>query len=135
MSIGTIHYWINAGVLAARRGPANRWCIPFPPEVEAACRDRARGSVHQHRDIDPQPRHDTELSVTDVAARLGAKPDVIYTWAQWGHIPSRRGPAGRLWIDYTPTVERICLARMARSYKLPDDLKAQATQRLERTAL
>jgi predicted site-specific integrase-resolvase len=135
VSVGTIHYWINAGVLPARRGPANRWCIPFPPEVEATCRDRALGSAHQHRDIDPQARRDTELSVTDVAGRLGVKPDVIYSWAQWRHIPSRRGEAGRLWIDYTPAVEQICLRRIASSYKLPDDLKAQATQHLERTAL
>ena len=46
VSVGTIHYWINAGFLSARRGPANRWCIPFPPETESACRDRAAGSAH-----------------------------------------------------------------------------------------
>ena len=44
VSTGTIHYWINAGYLAARRGPAGRWAIPFPPDVEAACRERAGGS-------------------------------------------------------------------------------------------
>jgi len=65
----------------------------------------------------------------------GVKPDVIYSWAQWGHIPSRRGPAGRLWIDYTSTVEQTCLKRIASSHKLPDDLKTQAAQRLERAAL
>jgi DNA invertase Pin-like site-specific DNA recombinase len=135
VSAGTIHYWINAGFLSARRGPANRWCIPFPPGTEAACRDRAAGSAHQHRDLDPEPRRDTELSVTDVAARLGVKPDVIYHWAQWGHIPSRRGHAGRLWITFTPTIEQTCLQRITRSYKLPDNLKTQAAQRLERTAL
>jgi hypothetical protein len=135
VSTGTIHYWINAGFLPARRGPANRWCIPFPTNVEAACRDRATDSAHQHRDIDPQPRRDSELSVTDVATRVGVKPDVIYHWAQWGHIPSRRGPAGRLWINYTPTVEQTCLARITSSYKLSDELKTQATQRLERAAL
>ncbi|MGH3821615.1 MAG: recombinase family protein [Pseudonocardiaceae bacterium] len=135
VSAGTIHYWINAGFLPARRGPANRWCIPFPPQTEAACRDRAAGSAHQHRDIDPRSRRDTELSVADVAARLGVKPDVIYSWAEWGHIPSHRGHAGRLWINFTPTVEQTCLGRIASSYKLPDDLKTQAAQRLERTAL
>jgi DNA invertase Pin-like site-specific DNA recombinase len=135
VSTGTIHYWINAGFLPARRGPANRWCIAFPPEVETACRERTAGSAHQHRTTDPHPRRDTELSVTEVAQRLGLKPDVIYSWAQWGHLPSRRGDAGRLWIDYTPTVERTCLQRIASSYKLPDELKTQAAQRLERTAL
>jgi DNA invertase Pin-like site-specific DNA recombinase len=135
VSVGTIHYWINNGFLPAHRGPANRWCIPFPPEIEAACRHRANDSAHQNRDIDPQPRRDTELSVADAAGRLGVKPDVIYSWAQWGHIPSRRSQAGRLWIDYTPAVEQTCLQRIASSYKLPDALKTQAAQRLERTAL
>ena len=135
VSTGTVHYWINAGFLPARRGPAHRWCIPFPPETEAACRDRAAGSAHQHRNIDPHPRRDTELSVAEVATRLGVKPDVIYTWAEWGHIPSRRGHAGRLWIDFTPAVERTCLRRITSSYKLPNNLKTQAAQRLERTAL
>jgi hypothetical protein len=135
VSVGTIHYWINAGFLPARRGPANRWCIPFPPETEATCRERAAGSAHQHRDIDPHPRRDTELNVTDVAARLGVNPDVIYHWAQWGHIPSRRGHTGRLWITFTPTIEQTCLKRITSSYKLPDNLKTQAAQRLERTAL
>src|SRR6266542_2682641 len=41
VSTGTIHYWINSGYLHARRGAAGRWAIPFPAEVEAACRDRA----------------------------------------------------------------------------------------------
>jgi hypothetical protein len=64
----------------------------------------------------------------------GVKPDVVYAWARWGHIPARRGDAGRLWIDFTPDLERACLQRIASSYKLPDDIKAQAAQRLERKA-
>ena len=135
VSTGTIHYWINAGYLPARRGPAGRWAIPFPPEVEAACRDRAAGSAHQHRDTDPAPQADGEHSITEVARRLGVKPDVVYAWAQWGHLPARRGPAGRLWIDFTPAAEQACLQRIASSYKLPADTKAQAAQHLERKAV
>ena len=135
VSTGTIHYWINAGYLPARRGPASRWCIPFPPDVEAACRDRAAGSAHQHRDTDPAPRREQELSIADAARRLGVKPDVIYAWAEWGHVPARRGDAGRLWIDFTPAIERACLERIASSYKLPADIKTQAAQRLERNAV
>jgi hypothetical protein len=112
VSTGTIHYWINAGYLNARRGPAGRWCIPFPPGVEAACRERAAGSAHQHHDTDPAPRREQELSIADAARRLGVKPDVIYAWAEWGHIPARRGDAGRLWIDFTAAVERACLERI-----------------------
>ena len=135
MSTGTIHYWINAGYLAARRGPAGRWCIPFPPGVETACRDRAAGSAHQHRNTGPAPRLDEEHSIADVARRLGVKPDVIYAWAEWGHVPARRGPAGRLWIHLTPAVEQACLQRIASSYKLPEAIKTQAMQRLERKAV
>jgi DNA invertase Pin-like site-specific DNA recombinase len=135
VSTGTVHYWINAGYLTARRGPAGRWCIPVPPDVEAACRDRAAGSAHQHRVTDPVPRRDQELSVADAARRLGVKPDVIYNWAQWGHIPARRGDAGRLWIDFTPAVEHACLQRIASSPKLPEAIKTQAAQRLERKAV
>ena len=135
VSTGTIHYWINAGYLPARRGPAGRWAIPFPPETEAACRDRAAGSAHQHRDTDPAPRREQELSIADAARRLGVKPDVIYAWAEWGHVPARRGDAGRLWIDFTPAIERACLERIASSYKLPADIKTQAEQRLERNAV
>jgi DNA invertase Pin-like site-specific DNA recombinase len=132
VSTGTVHYWVNAGYLTARRGPAGRWCIPFPPDVEAACRDRAAGSAHQHRDTDPAPRREEELSITEVARRLGVKPDVIYNWAQWGHIPARRGAAGRLWIQLTPAIEQACHQRIASSPKLPAGLKAQAAQHLER---
>jgi hypothetical protein len=135
VSAGTIHYWINAGILPARRGAAGRWAIPFPPETEAACRGYATGSAHQHRNIDPAPRSGDEHDVADVARRLAVKPDVIYAWAEWGHVPSRRGPGGRLWICLTPDVEAACLRRIASSYKLPAAIKTQAAQRLERKAV
>jgi hypothetical protein len=135
VSTGTIHYWINAGYLAARRGPAGRWCIPFPPDVEAACRNRGAGSPHQHHDTGQAPRCDGELSIAEIASRLGVKPDVIYAWAEWGHLPARRGSGGRLWIDFTADVEHACLERITRSYKLPADIKAQAAQHLERKAV
>jgi DNA invertase Pin-like site-specific DNA recombinase len=135
VSTGTIHYWINAGYLTARRGPAGRWCIPFPPDVEADCRHRAAGSPHQHHDTGQGPRRDEELSVAEVAGRLGVKPDVIYTWAEWGHLPARRGSGGRLWIRFTADVEHACLERITRSYKLPAEIKTQAAHHLERKAV
>ena len=46
VSDGVVYYWIAHGQLDARRGPANRHCIPFPPEVEQACRERVANSVH-----------------------------------------------------------------------------------------
>jgi len=46
VSDGVVYYWIGRGQLDARRGPANRHRIPFPPEVEQACRERVANSVH-----------------------------------------------------------------------------------------
>jgi excisionase family DNA binding protein len=135
VSTGTVHYWIRNRYLTARRGPAGRWCIPFPPGVEQACRDRAAGSAHQHRDIEPGSRRSGELSIAEAAARLGVKPDVVYNWVQQGNLPARRGDAGRLWISLTPAAEHACLQRITSSHKLPADVKAQATQRLERIAV
>jgi DNA invertase Pin-like site-specific DNA recombinase len=135
VSVGTVHYWIANGFLPARRGPADRWCIPFPPKIEAACRRRAAGSAHQHTDIDPHPRHHDEHTIADVAARLGVKPDVVYHWTERRYLPSRRGPNGRVFIRLTPDVETACLHRIVKSYKLPAHVKAQAQQRLERIAV
>ena len=46
ISDGTIYAWIENRKLAARRGPANRLYIPFPPEVEQHCRHLVASSVH-----------------------------------------------------------------------------------------
>ncbi len=46
VSVGTVYDWIRAGKLAARRGPAHRLCIPFPPEIEQQCRERVQNSAH-----------------------------------------------------------------------------------------
>jgi DNA invertase Pin-like site-specific DNA recombinase len=131
----TVQAWINDGYLPARRGPARRWAIPFPPETEQACRERAARSGHQPASIDCSPPGHNEHSVADIAARLGVKPDVIYTWTEQGHIPARRGPGGRLWISLTPAVEQACLTLITSSHKLPADIKTQASQRLERNAV
>ena len=46
VSDGTVYHWIEVGHLTARRGPANRLYIPFPPEVEQQCRQAVASSVH-----------------------------------------------------------------------------------------
>lgn len=40
-----VYQWIAAGQLEARRATTGRLCIPFTPEVEAACRDKIAHSV------------------------------------------------------------------------------------------
>ncbi|HET6951421.1 MAG TPA: recombinase family protein, partial [Acidimicrobiales bacterium] len=46
VSTGVIYYWIENAQLDAHRGPGNRWCIPWTPKIEAACRRRATESGH-----------------------------------------------------------------------------------------
>jgi DNA invertase Pin-like site-specific DNA recombinase len=133
VAAGVVHAWLSAGTLPARRSPTGRWCIPFPPEVEAACRARIVDSPHIHRDADDHDRQSGEQSITEVATRLAVKPDVVYYWAQRGYVPTRRGKAGRRWITFTSELEAACRARIAGSYKLPEDVKA--THRTERIAV
>ncbi len=44
VSLTTVHTWIKDGSLPARRGPARRWAIPFPPATEEACLTRIASS-------------------------------------------------------------------------------------------
>jgi DNA invertase Pin-like site-specific DNA recombinase len=112
VSTQTIKYWIDRGYLTARRGPARLWAIPFTPDVEAACRQRAARSIHQHKDIIQEPRRDGEYSITETAARLGINPPRIYAWIKEGTLTARRGPGARLWITLTPETEARCRSRI-----------------------
>jgi DNA invertase Pin-like site-specific DNA recombinase len=123
VATAVVHDWLAAGTLAARRSPAGRWCIPFGPEVEAACRARIASSSHIHHDADGIDRQPGELSIAEIAAQLDVKADVVYYWAKCGYLPTRRGKSGRRWITFPPDVEAACHARIATSYKFPEDVK------------
>ena len=112
VSVQTVKYWIDHGYLAARQGPSRQWAIPFTPDVEAACRERAARSHHQHKDITRQPRAHGEYSITETAAQLGTSPPRIYTWIKDGILTARRGPGARLWITLTPETEAECRKRI-----------------------
>ena len=136
VSVTTVHAWINDGHLPARRGPARRWAIPFPPATEEACRQRAAATRREPpADTDPRPRRNDEYTPAEVAARLSVSPDVIHNWARRGHIPARHGPGRRLLIRFTPATEQACLTRIASSRKLPAHIRTQAAQRMERNAV
>jgi DNA invertase Pin-like site-specific DNA recombinase len=45
-STGVVYYWIETAQLDARRGSGNRLCIPWTPDIEAACRRRIAESGH-----------------------------------------------------------------------------------------
>src|SRR5450756_3144405 len=89
-----------------------------------ASRARLAVSPHVHREADGVDRRPGELSIAEVADRLAITPDVVYYWASRGYLPTRRGQAGRRWIDLTPELEAACHARIAGSYKLTEDVKA-----------
>jgi hypothetical protein len=125
VGVGVVHGWLSAGTLAGRRSPTGRWCIPFPPDVEAACRARVAASPHLHRDTDGVDRRPGELSIAEVAARLVVNTDVVYYWAERGYLPTRRGKGGRRWVAFTLEAETACRARIIDSSKLPEDVKAK----------
>lgn len=124
IAVAVVHGWLSAATLPARRSPTGRWCIPFPPEIEAACRARIADSSHIHHDADGHDRQAGEMSIAEVAAGLGVKPDVVYYWAERGYLPTRRGKSGRRWITFTPELQADCRARITTSYKLPKHVKA-----------
>jgi excisionase family DNA binding protein len=59
-SIHVIYHWIDAGKLAARRGPGGRLHIPWNDQVQAECRARIEQSGHLNpaaRKTKPRTRH------------------------------------------------------------------------------
>src|SRR5215469_14239783 len=59
-----------------------------------------------------------ELSVKQVAARLGIAPDALYCWISQGQIAVRRATAGRLCVPFTPEVEQTLRQRIANSNRI-----------------
>ncbi|MGH9188693.1 MAG: recombinase family protein [Acidimicrobiales bacterium] len=127
---GTVTNWINRGMLPARRGLSNRWCIPFGAEVETIWRDHVAASPHVHCDIDSRAPAPGERTIAEVARALGVKADVVYHWVAQGHLPWRRGPGGRKYVDFSPDVEAACRQRIASSVHLPAEIKSQARHAL-----
>ena len=127
---GAVISWINQGLLAARRGLYNRWCVPFDHEVEARWRAHVAASPHVHTNIDPSPLLPTERTVAQVAETLGINPDAVYHWTVAGHVPWRRGPGGRKYIDFTPQVQVACRQRIANSVHLPEEIKSKTKHAL-----
>ncbi len=127
---GAVISWINRGLLPARRGLYNRWCIPFSPEVEAHWRAHVAASPHVHTDIDPSPLRPTERTVAEVADTLGINSDAVYHWTVVGNVPWRRGPGGRKYIDFTSDVQHACRQRIATSVHLPAEIKSKAQHAL-----
>jgi predicted DNA-binding transcriptional regulator AlpA len=70
-------------------------------------------------DIDQlQPLAPGELSVKQVAARLGIAPDAVYCWISKGQLVVRRAAGGRLCVPFTPEVEQTLRQRIANSTRI-----------------
>lgn len=54
----------------------------------------------------PFLKHANELTVAEVACRIGVKPGMVYYWIGRGHLPARRlGPGLPYWITLVPEKE------------------------------
>ena len=69
---------------------------------------------------------DGELTVTQIAERLGVSDGTVYAWINTGKLAARRGPANRLYIPYGPDVEQQCRQLVANSVHLPAETKIRA---------
>jgi DNA invertase Pin-like site-specific DNA recombinase/predicted DNA-binding transcriptional regulator AlpA len=134
VSRSTVTSWIGTGLLAARRAD-HRYLVHFTPEAEAACQQRIAASPQIHRPADTSPPAPDELSPAAVATRLGISRDAVYHWIALGHLPARRGPAGRSYIRLTAEDEAACRQRIATSSQLPPKVKTQALQSVPGGAL
>lgn len=59
-----------------------------------------------------------ELTVEQVATRLGISVNVVYYWIDHGQLEARRGPAGRWCVPFSPEIDRACGDRVAGSSHL-----------------
>jgi excisionase family DNA binding protein len=69
---------------------------------------------------------DGELTVKEVAERLGISDGAIYHWISHGQLEARRDRANRLYIPFGPEVERACRERVANSIHIPTPTKIAA---------
>jgi DNA invertase Pin-like site-specific DNA recombinase len=130
ISHGAVIHWIARGWLPARRGLNDQWCVPYAPDIEAACRERVAQSAHIHQPDSTDPKADHELTVGEVATVLGISTNVVYYWIERHHIAARRADGGRLFIAFSPETEAVCRTRVANSARIklvPESQTARST--------
>ena len=113
--------------LISRLGP-QRTNAQLAAELQAAGLRTATGqpftagrvsSLRNHRHIGHPPLlGEDELTVKQVAERLGVSCHTIYAWIKDGKLTARRGHLNRLGIPFPPEVERQCRERIIDSPQL-----------------
>ena len=73
---------------------------------------------HTHHVPTPSPYAAGELSVNDVAARLGVSTGVVYYWIETAQLDARRSRGNRLCIPWTAKIEAACRRRITASAHL-----------------
>ncbi|WP_103544045.1 hypothetical protein [Streptomyces sp. SM1] len=118
-----VRYQIRIGRLPAHRTPAGRIAIPWNDQVEAALRadlDRSKHPGPTGPGSHPLPDTATargELSIQQVATRLGIRAGAVYYWIARGRLDAHRTAGGRLSIPWTSDNEAICLQLAAQTMK------------------
>ena len=59
--------------------------------------------------------HDGEIRPPAIAKRLDVSESTVYDWIRRGTLQARRGPGGRLWVQFGPDVEQDCRERITTS--------------------
>jgi excisionase family DNA binding protein len=115
-----IYDWIGAGKLDAHQTPARRWHIPWDEDVEARCRDMIAASVHLGRKHRTHPAAcPGEITVGDLAARLGITTTAVLGWIHAGKLDAHRTRVERRWhIRWDDSVEARCRDMIATSVRL-----------------
>ncbi len=76
----------------------------------------AMKSVRYRYNISLGPFHyDGELRPPAIAKSLDVSESTVYDWIRHGRLQARRGPGGRLWVQFGPDVEQDCRERIANS--------------------
>jgi DNA invertase Pin-like site-specific DNA recombinase len=73
---------------------------------------------HVHHVPAPAPFQAGELSVAEVAKRLGITANAVYYWVQHGQLAARRTPSGRWCVAFGPEVQAACRQKITDSAHL-----------------
>jgi DNA invertase Pin-like site-specific DNA recombinase/DNA-binding XRE family transcriptional regulator len=79
---------------------------------------RVRSLRNHYRIRTPPLLRGEELTVKQLAERLGVSIHVIYSWISSGKLAARRGHTNQLCIPFPPKVERQCRERIINSTRL-----------------